>query len=122
MIPHSDYNHLVSFFFFAQKSCGPTTEATLECAKRHIDSMIMVGIMEEFDTTLQLLLWLTGMQDFTPDQHHVNVAPRGSHKHRLTPEERREVEIALRFDIELYEFARKRFANDVRAMEMAIVR
>tara|TARA_B110000208_G_scaffold96690_1_gene121066 strand:+ start:345 stop:608 length:264 start_codon:yes stop_codon:yes gene_type:complete len=78
--------------------------------------MVMVGITEEFSKSLELLLELTGMEDFQEDGHHVNVG-NAKTKHVLSAVERAEVEENLKYDIELYAYAKARFKRDVAAME-----
>ena len=41
----------------------PASAEILECAKKHIMDFVMVGILEEFDDSLALLLFKTGMSD-----------------------------------------------------------
>ena len=76
----------------------------------------MVGITEEFSKSLELLLELTGMEDFQEDGHHENVG-NAKTKHVLSAVERAEVEENLKYDIELYAYAKARFKRDVAAME-----
>ena len=76
----------------------------------------MVGITEEFSKSLELLLELTGMEDFQEDGHRVNVG-NAKTKHVLSAVERAEVEENLKYDIELYAYAKARFKRDVAAME-----
>jgi hypothetical protein len=78
--------------------------------------MVMVGITEEFSKSLELLLELTGMEDFQEDGHHVNVG-NAKTKHVLSAVERAEVEENLKYDIELYAYAKARLKRDVAAME-----
>ena len=78
--------------------------------------MVMVGITEEFSKSLELLLELTGMEDFQEDGHHVNVG-NAKTNYVLSAVERAEVEENLKYDIELYAYAKARFKRDVAAME-----
>ena len=90
------------------ESC-PASEKTLQCAKKNVEEMIMVGIQEELEDGIALLLWRTGMKDFRqPREMTVNVF-HGKEKHVLTPSEEAHVRASLYFDLELYAFVQNKF-------------
>ena len=101
----------------SQTHCGPSTEETLECAKANLNTFVMVGLTEHMDMSTELLSHLTGIPDLRASTH-VN---RGSasKKHVLTDAERAMAMVGLRFDLELYAFARVRFRRDVLRMREA---
>ena len=69
----------------------------------------MVGIQEELEDGIALLLWRTGMKDFRqPREMTVNVF-HGKEKHVLTPSEEAQVRASLYFDLELYAFVQNKF-------------
>ena len=92
-------------------ACGfGTTRATLTCAKKRVDSIVMVGITEQLDETVKLLVHLTGMQDLRTNVRKVNVHHEAPYV--PTVEERVELKQMLRFDYELYAYAKRKFAVD----------
>ena len=87
----------------------PPSEKTLQCAKKHVEQMVMVGIQEQLEDGIALLLWRTGMKDYRqPTMKTVNIF-HGKKKHVLTPSEEAQVRAALYLDVELYEFVRNKF-------------
>ena len=92
--------------------CGPvTTRTTLECAKKTVDSMVMVGLTKKLPEATQLLTYLTGIVDLrSTDDGHLNVRKRPAYT--PTAEEVDEMRASLRFDIELHAYAEARFEKD----------
>jgi DNA polymerase III delta prime subunit len=95
----------------------PASAETLECAKKHIMNFVMVGIQEEFDDSISLLLWKTGMRDNRGAiRMHANTF-RGKKKYVPTPEEEAEVRASSAWDYALYEFAKEKFHSDILEMK-----
>jgi hypothetical protein len=93
-------------------ACGfDTTHATLTCAKKRVDSIVMVGITEQLDKTVKLLGHLSGMKDLRRNKaRKINV--HNEKPYVPTADERVELKRMLRFDYELYEYAKRKFAVD----------
>ena len=95
----------------------PASAETLECAKKHIMDFVMVGIQEEFDDSISLLLYKTGMRDNRGAiRMHANTF-RGKKKYVPTPEEEAEVRASSAWDYALYEFAKEKFHSDILEMK-----
>ena len=95
----------------------PPSEKTLQCAKKHATQMVMVGIQEQLEDGIALLLWRTGMKDYRiKDEKVVNVY-HGKQKHKLTLAEEAQVRAALYLDIELYEFVKNKFRMELLEMQ-----
>ena len=95
--------------------CAPSSKATLECAKTHVNELTMVGITEDLDTSTELLTWLTGMEDRRSQTKHANSGWSGE-THVLSDKDLVMVREGLQYDILLYEFAKRRYLRDVEKM------
>ena len=72
----------------------------------------MVGIQEQLEDGIALLLWRTGMKDYRqPTMKTVNIF-HGKKKHVLTPSEEAQVRASLYYDLQLYAFVQNKFRID----------
>ena len=90
----------------------PPSEKTLQCAKKNVEEMIMVGIQEQLDDGIALLLWRTGMTDYRKPWDDVRNVFHGKEKHVLTPSEEAQVRASLYYDLQLYAFVQNKFRID----------
>ena len=89
----------------------------MECAKKHIMDFVLVGIQEEFDDSVSLLLWKTGMRDNRGAIKMRENTFRGEKKYVPTPAEEAEVRASSAWDYELYDFAKEKFHSDILEMK-----
>ena len=105
---HSPYTRTIAS---TPRHCLVTTRTTLECAKKTVDSMVMVGLTKKLPEATQLLTYLTGIVDLrSTEEGHLNKRKRPAYT--PTAEELDEMRASLRFDIELYAYAEARFEKD----------
>ena len=90
--------------------CPSSPSALLECAKRRLDTFVMVGVQSQLEAGLEVLASRTGLVDkrSAKERGGVNVAPSAG-KPRLTAEEEAHVRLALREDFALYAYAERLF-------------
>lgn len=91
--------------------CGPDV---LEQAKRHLDQMAVVGLVESFDTSLLLMRRVLGWNTM-PSRVSLNVDPRRQAERVIDPETLELIRSINILDLELYRYAQARTNRLARA-------
>lgn len=93
---------------------NPVSKKSLEIAKRNIlDKFKVVGLQERFDESLVLMMKRLGWQR-TPYYVKANTSPSKVRRSEISSQDIALIRRHNVLDIELYEFARSRFAEEVK--------
>jgi hypothetical protein len=104
-------------------SAAPVEARHLEMAKQNIEKhFITAAPLEEFSTLVVLLKSLYGWNLRNCLYERQNITARRPHVDEMPQATRRRVEDYNRYDMELYEWTKARFANQVRALDPQISR